>query len=302
MKKEIAEIYLKRMNNAAHFLFVKKIRDRAKADPVVSVKCKKWLDPLDAAVEQEDANLVISQKSQFTDGIVEADGVRGMNYTVYKQAVKGLKGLPAGPMAEAAKILWQHIKDYGIDTRMQLDRETSLLLNFVNDLETKYAEEVALLGLTTFVTNLKTANEKVIELTDFRTEERMAHTLGALKTSRDDSDDKTLALFKTVNAYAWLEDTNDYDDFIDYVNTEITHYKREVLGQTGGTPDDKPAEGGEDETPDETPEEGGTPDEGTTPDGGETPEGGSTPEGGGNEGGETPTPPPGDDDDEEVVG
>ncbi len=296
MKKEIAEIYLKRMNNAAHFLFVKKIRDRAKAHPVVSVKCKKWLDPLDAAVEKEDANLVISQKSRFTDGIVEADGVRGMNYTIYKKAVKGFKDLPAGPMAEAAKVLWQQIIDYDIDTKMQLDRETSLLLNFVDDLETKYAEQVTLLGLTAFVTNIKTANEKVIELTDSRTEERMAIGLGALKASREDSDETTYALFKSVNAYAWLEDTDEYDDFIDYVNAEITHYKREVLGQTGGTPDDKPAEGGEDEMPDETPEEGGTPDEGTTP------EGSSTPEGGGNEGGETPTPPPGDDDDEEVVG
>ncbi len=264
MKKEISEIYLKRMNNAAHFLFVKKIRDRAKVHPVISVKCKKWFDPLDAAVDKEDANLIISQKSQFTDAITEADGVRGMNYMVYKQAVRNFKNLSAGPMAEAAKILWQHIKDYGIDTRMQLDRETSLLLNFVSDLETKYAEQVATLGLTAFVTNIKTANEKVIELTDSRTEERMGQTLGALKASREDSDDKTLALFKSVNAYAWLEDTDEYDDFIDYVNEEIKHYKREVLGQKADssteTPDDTPAEGGTDATPDEdeTPDTGST--------------------------------------------
>lgn len=34
-----------------------------------------------------------------------------------------------------------------------------------------------------------------------------------------------------VNVLALVEGEADYAAFIDYVNTQITHYKREVLGQ-----------------------------------------------------------------------
>ncbi len=39
-----------------------------------------------------------------------------------------------------------------------------------------------------------------------------------------------------VNALALVFGEKDYAPFIDYVNTEITHYKREVLGQKSSAP------------------------------------------------------------------
>ena len=36
---------------------------------------------------------------------------------------------------------------------------------------------------------------------------------------------------KRLNAYALIEGDSKYFSFIDYVNTEIVHYKREVIGQ-----------------------------------------------------------------------
>lgn len=39
-----------------------------------------------------------------------------------------------------------------------------------------------------------------------------------------------------VNALALVFGEKDYTAFIDYVNTEITHYKREVLGQKASAP------------------------------------------------------------------
>ena len=43
-------------------------------------------------------------------------------------------------------------------------------------------------------------------------------------------------LVKMVNALALDFGEKDYTAFIDYVNTEITHYKREVLGQKASAP------------------------------------------------------------------
>lgn len=172
----------------------------------------------------------------MTDEIAKADSDRDALYAGYKKAVEGFLAMPIADMAQAAKILSQHIKDYKINTADQLDKETGLLVNFISDLEDKYAAQVAKLGLTAFVTNLKEANECVRTLTLQRTNEKMGVTVGALKAARTASDDAYRALVKMVNALALVYGEKDYTAFIDYVNTEVTHYKREVIGQKAKAP------------------------------------------------------------------
>ena len=229
--KEIYDINIQRMNNGAHFTFVSNILAHAEADTNVKGKASELVSNFKAAVTAEDEALKISQKSLLTDEIAKADSDRDALYAGYKKAVEGFLAMPIADMAQAAKILSQHIKDYKINTADQLDKETGLLVNFISDLGDKYAAYVAKLGLTAFVTSLKEANERVRTLTLQRTNEKMGVTVGALKTARTASDDAYRALVKMVNALALVFGEKDYTAFIDYVNTEITHYKREVLGQ-----------------------------------------------------------------------
>lgn len=229
--KEIYDINIQRMNNGAHFTFVSNILARAEADTAVKGKASELVSNFKTAVAAEDEALKISQKSLLTDEIAKADSDRDALYAGYKKAVEGFLAMPIADMAQAAKILSQHIKDYKINTADQLDKETGLLVNFISDLEDKYAAQVAKLGLTAFVTNLKEANERVRTLTLQRTNEKIGITVGALKTARTASDDAYRALVKMVNALALVFGEKDYTAFIDYVNTEITHYKREVIGQ-----------------------------------------------------------------------
>ena len=234
--KEIYDINIQRMNNGAHFTFVSNILARAEADTAVKEKASELVSNFKTAVSAEDEALKISQKSLLTDDITKADSDRDALYAGYKKAVEAFLAMPIADMAQAAKVLAQHIKDYKINTAGQLDKETGLLVNFISDLEDKYAAQVAKLGLTAFVTNLKEANERVRTLTLQRTNEKMGVTVGALKTARIASDDAYRALVKMVNALALVYGEKDYTAFIDYANTEITHYKREVLNQKASAP------------------------------------------------------------------
>ena len=234
--KEIYDINIQRMNNGAHFTFVSNILARAEADTAVKGKAADQVNNLKAAVSAEDEALKISQKSLLTDDITKADSDRDALYAGYKKAVEAFLAMPIADMAQAAKVLAQHIKDYKINTADQLDKETGLLVNFITDLEDKYAAQVAKLGLTAFVTNLKEANERVRTLTLQRTNEKMGVTVGALKAARTASDTAYRALVKMVNALALVLGEKDYTAFIDYVNTEVTHYKREVIGQKSSAP------------------------------------------------------------------
>ena len=267
--KEIYDINIQRMNNGAHFTFVSNILARAEADTAVKGKASELVSNFKAAVAAEDEALKISQKSLLTDEIAKADSDRDALYAGYKKAVEGFLAMPIADMAQAAKILSQHIKDYKINTADQLDKETGLLVNFISDLEDKYAAQVAKLGLTAFVTNLKEANERVRTLTLQRTNEKIGITVGALKTARTASDDAYRALVKMVNALALVFGEKDYTAFIDYVNTEVTHYKREVIGQKAKNPS---TSGGSSVT---------SPDNGNKPS-----SGGSKPSGGGSSSGD----------------
>lgn len=234
--KEIYDINIQRMNNGAHFTFVSNILARAEADTAVKGKASELVSSFKVAVAAEDEALKISQKSLLTDDIAKADIDRDALYAGYKKAVEAFLAMPIADMAQAAKVLAQHIKDYKINTAGQLDKETGLLVNFITDLEDKYSAQVAKLGLTAFVTNLKEANERVRMLTLQRTNEKMGVTVGALKAARTASDDAYRALVKMVNALALVFGEKDYTAFIDYVNTEVTHYKREVIGQKAKAP------------------------------------------------------------------
>lgn len=234
--KEIYDINIQRMNNGAHFTFVSNILARAEADTAVKGKASELVSNFKVAVAAEDEALKISQKSLLTDDIAKADIDRDALYAGYKKAVEAFLAMPIADMAQAAKVLAQHIKDYKINTAGQLDKETGLLVNFITDLEDKYSAQVAKLGLTAFVTNLKEANERVRMLTLQRTNEKMGVTVGALKAARTSSDDAYRALVKMVNALALVFGEKDYTAFIDYANTEITHYKREVLNQKASAP------------------------------------------------------------------
>lgn len=234
--KEIYDINIQRMNNGAHFTFVSNILARAEADTAVKGKASELVSNFKVAVAAEDEALKISQKSLLTDDIAKADNDRDALYAGYKKAVEAFLAMPIADMAQAAKVLAQHIKDYKINTAGQLDKETGLLVNFITDLEDKYSAQVAKLGLTAFVINLKEANERVRMLTLQRTNEKMGVTVGALKAARTSSDDAYRALVKMVNALALVYGEKDYTAFIDYVNTEVTHYKREVIGQKAKAP------------------------------------------------------------------
>jgi len=235
--KEINDINLQRMNNGAHFTFVSNILARAKSDNTIKTKTSELVAALDKAVAAEDDALKLSQKSLITDDIAKADNDRDTIYSSYKKAVESYLALPVAEMAQAAKVLAQHIKDYKINTADQLDKETGMLVNFITDLEGKYAAQVTTLGLTPFVANMKEANERLRALTLQRTNERMGLVVGAVKNTRTVTDNAYRALVKMVNALALVLGDTDYASFIDYCNTEITHYKREVLGQKANAAD-----------------------------------------------------------------
>ena len=226
---EIVLTDLSRLNNGAHFQFIKNVSDRLATDTKIKENAvgQAVIKALTEALATEDKYLVLSQKSLLTDEIANADKERDTLFNGYRTAVKGF--MPVAALAKKAHELWQHLADYAIDPQMQLERETGLITNLCTDLIGKYATQVQALGLKAYVDALKTANERVETLLVQRTTDNSTKVVGALRTAREASDKAFRNLSKVVNALAILGNPADYAAFIDFMNTLIKRYKEQAI-------------------------------------------------------------------------
>lgn len=241
---QIEQIYLGSMNSGAHYEFMKRMLEGAKKDTTVKEKAAKVIEPWEQAFNKEDEQLKISTKSFISDAIAQADQQRDALYISYKKALDGLQGMPMEGYAEAAKVLIQKNKDYNIDVRAQLDKETGLLDNLLQDLQGPCKEQVALLNLTPVVDKLKELNEQVRTLMVQRTEERKLIEVGALRAARQAGDEAYRDFTTVVNALALMEGEAAYRDFITYANAEIKHFKQQILGSGTGNGSDTGTDSG----------------------------------------------------------
>ena len=186
--------------------------------------------------------LIHFKKSLATDEISKADALRDKIYAGYKKAVQAYLTLPLKDYTEAAVILNQHIIDYKICGRDQLNKETGALLGFIKDLETVHQSLVNKLHLNIFVEQLKLANDTVNKHTNIRTNERSVKVAGATKQARIASDNAYRDLINHINARMMLEGEAAYEAFATFVNTQIAEYKQSVVSKRKTKTEESPAE------------------------------------------------------------
>ena len=260
--KQIEAIKLKDMKSGAHFLFITDTVGLATADAKVKTKVTAELTALQTALKAEDDALALSKATLLSGEIKTLDTERDKHYKALRKAIKFFLSHPDAEQVKAAQRLERLLKDYNIDPKMQLDRETGLLLNLISDLETKSAADVTALALTPVVQAMKQANDKLREVTRARANDRAVQIVGQLKQAQHASDEAYRTLVQKVNALAVVEGEADYADFISKMNEQVKHYKQEVL------PKAKKKDGGK------QPGDGGKPGEGKKPgEGGKKPDG-----------------------------
>ena len=291
---EIKSFDFVRINNGAHYEFMKVVSDRFATETALGTNAaaKKAIEALAAALKEEDRCLVISRRNLITDDIRAADKTRDDIFRSLRKAINGFTDAPVADVAKAGKVLKQCVADYAINPAMQLDRETGLLHNFIADLETKHAAEVAKLGLTLYVAPLKEANAKVEQFIVDRTTAQSVIAAGELRAARLVTDAAYRHLVKFVNALAMVSGTTDYDALAKFLNEHIDRFKHEVLPKKkkgGKKPSDGDKPGG-----DKKPGDGGKTPDGKKPgdggDGKDNPGDGKDQPGGKGQGDATVTP------------
>ena len=163
---EIGSINTVLLTNAEHYEFINDVLMRLETETALianpAVKAAK--ERFSNAHKEENRCLILSKHSELTEDIKTADAERDKLYFSYRLAIRSALSHPEADKAKAAKRLSGHLKDYSsLKPAMQLESETGLLLNFIEDCEGKYATEVEALGLKKHIAALKVPNNKVLK-------------------------------------------------------------------------------------------------------------------------------------------
>lgn len=207
--KKIIGLDLIKVNNGAHRMFMESVaKILAEYEQAIAAhpKTKMLTTEFGKLLQQEKACMGLSRTSLRTAQIAEADHERDMLFTGFKAVVRAFtKG--ANPETKAAaKTIWLDIAGYRINNRMQLERQTGVLYILTKKCLTQHAEEIELLHLTQYVTQLAASNDKVSQLLNLRLDEQTGIVKGALRATRLKMDEQFRLVVKAINARMFLND------------------------------------------------------------------------------------------------
>ena len=233
--------------------FVKLVRAFAYTEGSAQSKLPARVQPfftaLNGAVGAVDSAYKQSRASDYTKRIADEDTRRDNLYTALKNQVQMyLKFDFDQEMQEAAQLLWNIIKKYGIDVSENYSEESGKLQQMQQELDTNYQAELRItkLGLGSLVTQLKTANEAVRTLMAQRNDERTYQQKAALATARKQADEAYHDFVTMLNAAALMdEDEYTYEKLINRINELIDYNRKYVVPKKGSKSEDE--DGGDSE-------------------------------------------------------
>ena len=230
--KEIRNIDLTKVNNGAHRMFmesVAKILGEYEQAIAAHPKTRMLTAEFGKLLQQEKACMGLSRTSLRTAQIAEADHERDMLFTGFKAVVRAFTKGTNPETKAAAKTIWLDIAGYRINNRMQLERQTGVLYILTKKCLTQHAEEIELLHLTQYVTQLAASNDKVSQLLNLRLDEQTGIVKGALRATRLKMDEQFRLVVKAINARMFLNDDESLVPIADFINEMVRRYKREVI-------------------------------------------------------------------------
>ena len=263
--KEIRNIDLTKVNNGAHRMFMESVaKILAEYEQAIAAhpKTKILTAEFGKLLQQEKACMGLSRTSLRTAQIAEADHERDMLFTGFKAVVRAFTKGTNPETKAAAKTIWLDIAGYRINNRMQLEQQTGVLYILTKKCLTQHAEEIELLHLTQYVTQLAASNDKVSQLLNLRLDEQTGIVKGALRATRLKMDEQFRLVVKAINARMFLNDDESMVPIADFINEMVRRYKHEVIPhhKTKATNEESNAdneEGGM--TDEESNQEGSTP-------------------------------------------
>jgi len=230
---KINQIGLSRLRNDTHFQFHTEFKDLAHKHNPQALKIKPQYDAYLLVYDKEDLALKKINKSLITEKLQNADKARDEIWgDLVETNTAALRHFDP-EVREAAKQLKIVFDTYGNIARKPLNDQTSATYNIVQDLEGKYAPDVAKVGLGPWLAELKARNIAFSDLMRERFDESSLRIDIVLKKARVQLDGAYYAIIERINALVLIDGAEDYETFIKKLNPIISKYLIALAAQAG---------------------------------------------------------------------
>ena len=221
---KINKIYAYDLRNDAHFQFYTEFRNLVQKEGAESLKIAPLFEAWLPLYDKEDSALKKIQKSAITAQIQEADRARDEIYAgMVETNTAALKHFSEEVRSAAARL--KIVFDtYGDVNRKPLNEQTSAVYNILQELKGKYAPDTALVGISSWVSELEARNNAFADLMRERFDETAARTDIVLKETRIEVDNAYFAIRERLNALVVVEGLSVYENFVRTLNAVIAKY------------------------------------------------------------------------------
>ena len=222
-----------RLRNDAHFQFYTEFSTLMNRTGAANLNIEQLYATFITLFADEDTALKKINKSAITAEIQEADKYRDQLFSGMTDANKTALKHFTPEVREAAKRLKIVFDTYGNLARKPLDEETSAIYNILQDLNGRYAEDAATVGLPPWVNELAAANDEFGRLMRDRYDETAMKTDLVLKQVRVKIDEAYRAIVERINAAIVLNGEEPYREFVATLNAVIKRYE-DIVAQRAG--------------------------------------------------------------------
>ena len=233
MGKKVESLKIESMNQAQSSEFHTTNIARAEADPVIAEQLAPQLAAWKQANTQFDAYLKTAQRQLLTEDIKDLDATQDDDVTAFRGMVNALQNIPDAAKKESARRVKLCMDTYKIETQWEYIKEMNLIRQMLDDLQGRYAADVAALGLGIFVEKLAASNAAVRQAQLQREDDNAGTVTGQTVAWRRETEKKYRDFVEMLNARTLVFGDADYVPFIDKLNASIAHY-RQILAVAAG--------------------------------------------------------------------
>ncbi|MCY1723227.1 DUF6261 family protein [Prolixibacteraceae bacterium Z1-6] len=230
---EIKSLYLHALRNEEHFNYHTEVNELVLRFTVEALKIQKYYPAFEAALANESEALDVVRKSMFTGPIADADHVRDTTTLGMEDMVDAALRHFRPEVREAARRLKIVFDSFDGLTTKPYDQQTAGTDKLVELLETKHADDVALVGLAEWVTELKANNQAVKNLVGERYTDDSGKTPVKMKTARKQLDTAYRDVTRLVDALIIVEGPEAYEAFVGELNERIDKYNTRLNQRDG---------------------------------------------------------------------
>lgn len=230
---EINYFSLAKLNNAEHYQFHTDVRNLIiKAIPAtLGIESQYATYSVNYTNEDEALNLI--RKNTFYQKLVGADQDRDSTYKGLNFFIKS-SCFHFDPAIKQAGLRVQIVFDQNKTlTTKSFNQETASINNLISRLNRDFAADVAILGITDWLTHLQADNTAFDTLMSSRHSEEATKTQLRMAQVRLEIDEAYRQITKRINAQIVMNGEATYKAFVDEVNERIDFYSSNVAIRKG---------------------------------------------------------------------